>query len=201
MCTGGGRISSRWQKMGSAKLFICSCVVNALLCVVVEKQGQGGVVGRAPPSGRSAEEVRKKRGAAQLNRCGRSAEVKVRKKFGRSPEEEVRKKCGGGGSKCGTLRRKCGAAAEAAKKEEDERPCEGGFKKILVVTGRLLPVRATPARRSAKCTVDSRTSKPTEGKVPPASLPPFGSSLLTPNNWPINKEKKSGRTPRGRVYD
>ena len=96
-------------------------------CVVVEKQGQGVVVvvGRTSSSGRSAEEVRKKLGAAQLNRCGRSAEVKVRQKFGRSPEEEVRKKFGG--SKCGTLRRKCGTAAEAAKKEEDERPCEGNF--------------------------------------------------------------------------
>ena len=146
----------------------------AALCVVVEKQGQGGMVGRTSSSGRSAEEVRKKLGAAQLNRCGRSAEVKVRQKFGRSPEEEVRKKCGGGGSECGTLRRKCGTAAEAAKKEEDERPCEGHLKKNLVITGRLLPARATPAR-SAKCTVDSRTSKPTEGKVPPASQPPFGS--------------------------
>ena len=93
----------------------------AALCVVVEKQGQGGMVGRTSSSERGAEEVRKKLGAAQLNRCGRSAEVKVRQKFGRSPEEEVRKKSGG--SKCGTLRRKCGTAAEAAKKEEDERPC------------------------------------------------------------------------------
>ena len=35
--------------------------------------------------------------------------------------------------KCGTLRlrRKRGTAAEAAKKEEDERPCEGHFKKLF----------------------------------------------------------------------
>ena len=66
---------------------------------------------------RSIEPLRKK--------CGSKSAAEVRKKCGRSAEE-VRRKCG-----TLRLRRKCGTAAEAAKKEEDERPCEGHSKKLF----------------------------------------------------------------------
>jgi len=62
---------------------------------------------------RSIEPLRKK--------CGSKSAAEVRKKCGRSAEE-VRN---------ASASEEVRTAAEAAKKEEDERPCEGHFKKLF----------------------------------------------------------------------
>ena len=122
--------------------------------------------------------------------CGRSAE-EVRKKRGRSADE-VRNAAEEVRTKCGTLRRKCGTAAEAAKKEEDERPCERHFFWLLAGY-----CPRAPRQRE----VNSRnTRKGRERRPPPERTPSSRTTIRTgPPRAACVARRRTRATPPPRV--